>query len=603
MSTKQPQHFIDVLKKCKQSSKEAVENLEGFSEFKKYMHVQRPVEEELEQHIKEAYISPEARLILVCGGVGDGKSHILSYLKNKYSYLNDESLFYLHNDATESFSPKRTSIETLSNVLQPFSDRGLEAGGNQNIILAINLGALNNFVDSEEGKSFSRLKAYVYQKKILESVIADEVSPDDHVFRYINFSDYHMYQLTEQGPKSDYIKGIFKKISQKTEENPFYQAYLKDREEDREYAVKNPIIQNYELLQYEDVQDRITSLLIQVMVKEKLIISTRALLDFVYNLLVPSVMENMSHNQIVEYVRGQDFKDYVGCLLPFQIFEKVDASAIHQAIDQINPTRIRTEQMDQFLIEFKSLKEGAGLFANHINVSRLPYLSRSLFQNSPWRNPNPDGKEKDFKRRLIKLFVYLYYFLPKEEHNFFIDETYEQFMKYLFYWNKKDISKLAKLYKDEVREAIYKWNGEANGDLVYVQIGQPQTQYHALQKLEIEPHIDKRSVLSHTELFKFLPMLTIYFKTKNVSYESDSAIPSIDIDFSLYALLIRIKNGYRPNKKDKFQFIKFVEFIEKLNHSGNKKNEIVFESKQFGKSTRYRLQYDETFDQYSFMET
>lgn len=199
--------------------------------------------------------------------------------------------------------------------------------------------------------------------------------------------------------------------------------------------------------------------------------------------------------------------------------------------------------------------------------------------------------------------MYIYITSSLRRNIVFVDETYEQFMRYLFYWNKRDISKLANLYKGEVRDAIYKWNGEANGDLVYVQIGQPQTQYHALQKLEIDPHIDKRSVLSHSELFKFLTMMTIQFKTKNVTYESDATVPSIDVDYSLYALIIRIKNGYRPNKKDKFQFIKFVEFIEKLNNSGNQKNEIIFESKQFGKSTRYRLQYDETFDQYSFMET
>lgn len=601
MNTILPQHLIDVLKKCKQSSKEAVENLESFSDFKKYMHIQRPVEIELEQHINEAHTSPEARLILVCGGVGDGKSHILSYLQNKLSFLKDKSIFYLHNDATESFSPRKTSIETLASVLQSFSDQGLEAGENKNIVLAVNLGALNNFIDSEEGKAFSRLKAYVYQKRILDSVISDEASPDDHIFKYVNFSDYHMYQLTENGPKSDYLKGIFEKVTQKTDDNPFYQAYLKDYEEDKEIAAKNPIIQNYELLQHDDVQDKIISLLIQVMVKEKLIISTRALLDFVYNLLVPSVMENMSHKRITEYVREQEFMDYVTCLLPFQIFEKTDASAIHKAIDQINPTRIRTERLDQYLIEFKSLKEGAGLFANHINIGRLPYFSKSLFQNSPWRNPDP--KEQSNKPRLIKLFVYLYYFIPKEEHNSFWDGTYDQFMKYLFYWNNRDISKLVKLYKEDVREAIYKWNGEANGDLVYVQVGQPQTKYYALQKMEIEPHISKVSPLPEVELFKFLTMMTIQFRTKNATYSSDATIPTIDIDFSLYALLIRIKNGYRPNKKDKFQFIKFVEFIDKLNNSGNQKNEIVFESKQFGKSTRYRLQYDETFDQYSFMET
>jgi DNA phosphorothioation-dependent restriction protein DptF len=600
MNTVEPQHFINILNKCKQSSKEAVENLESFNEFKQYMHIQRPVEIELERHILDAHTSTCARLILVCGGVGDGKSHILSYLKDKHPFLNDETIFYLHNDATESFSPTKTSIETLAKVLKPFSDIGLEVGGIKSIILAINLGALNNFIDSEEGKAFSRLKAYVYQKKILESVISDEVSSDDHIFKYVNFSDYHMYELTENGPRSVYIKGIFQKVTQKMNDNPFYQTYLRDYESDPEIAAKNPIIQNYELLQHEDVQDKVISLIIEVMIKEKLIISMRALLDFIYNLLVPSVMENRDHKRICEYVRDQKFMDYVMCLLPFQIFGRVDATVIHQALDRLSPTRTRTEQLDQFLIEFKSLKEGADLFADNIDLSRLPYFSKFLFTNSPWRIQ--DDKDQGYKQRLIKLFVYLYYLIPKEEHDCFVDKTYEQFMKYLYHWNKDDISKLAKLYKDDVRDAIYKWNGEANGDLLYVQVGQPQTQYYALQKLEIEPYVHRVSPLNETNLFKFLTMMTIQFKTKNATYSSDSEIPTIDIDYSLYALLIRIKNGYRPNKKDKFQYIKFVEFIDKLNNSGSPKNELVFESKNFGKSNRYRLQYDTTFDQYTFME-
>ncbi|PZD93007.1 DNA phosphorothioation-dependent restriction protein DptF [Paenibacillus sambharensis] len=601
MNTTQSPHLIDILKKCRQSSKEAVENLESFSEFKKYMHVPRPVEAELEQRINEAFQSPRACLVLVCGGVGDGKSHILSYLKDKHPFLKDESAFYLHNDATESFAPKKTSIETLTTILQPFSDVGLEAGSTRNIVLAINLGALNNFIDSEEGSAFTRLKEYVKQKRILESVIDEETSPDDQIFKYVNFSDYHMYQLTESGPKSDYIKGIFQKVTQKTDDNPFYQAYLRDYADDRELAARNPIIQNYELLQHEDVQDKIIHLLIQIMIKEKLIISTRALLDFIYSMLVPSVMENMSHKRVSEFVLELDFQEYVGCLLPFQVFEKADASSLHQAIDRVNPTKIRTEQLDQYLIEFKSIKDGNLLFINHIDISRLPYFSNSILQHNPWSGSSL--KDQGYKQRLIKLFVYLYYFIPKVEHNFFRDETFEKFMMYLFHWNKRDIGKLAKLYKEDVSDAIYRWNGETNGDLVYVQVGQPQTQYYSLQKLEIEPHITRNSPLEDKELFKFLTMMTIQFKAKNTIYVSDMEFPTIEIDFSLYRLLIKIKNGYRPNKKDKFQFIKFVEFIDKLSNAGSHVNEIIFESKQFGKSTRYRLQYDETFDQYSFMET
>ena len=39
----------------------------------------------------------------MCGSVGDGKSHIISYFKNRYP--NEMSHFTLHNDATESLEP------------------------------------------------------------------------------------------------------------------------------------------------------------------------------------------------------------------------------------------------------------------------------------------------------------------------------------------------------------------------------------------------------------------------------------------------------------------------------------------------------------------
>lgn len=596
-------HFIDVLRRCKQSSKEAVENLETFSSFKKYMHVQRPVEAELESLINDAHLSSGPCLILVCGGVGDGKSHILSYLKDKHSFLSDSSHFYLHNDATESFSPRKTSIETLASVLSPFSDRGLSEQSNKKIILAINLGALNNFIDSEEGKDFSRLREYVQKKKILESVIEDFPTEDDHIFKYVNFSDYHMYQLTESGPKSSYIRDIFRKVSQKTDDNPFYQAYLRDIEENRDVASKNPVIHNYELFQHEDIQEKIIDLLIEAMVKEKLIISTRGLLDFIYSIMVPSPMENLDHIQINDYVESLDFKSYTASLLPFQLFEKVDASSIHQALNRINPTCRRTEKLDQHLIDFKSRKDGADLFVEYIDTARLPYFSESLNSHSPWKNTENSKENQKFKQQIIKLFVYLYYLIPEEEHPSFQDQTYDQFMKYLYYWNKREFSKLSRLYRDDVREAIYKWNGEGNGDLVYIQIGQPQTQYYALQKLEIEPYVVRTTSITNETIFKFLTVMTLKFKTKNSQYSEENSIASIDVDYSLYSLLIQIKNGYRPNKKDKFQFIKFVEFINKLSSAGNQKEEIVFESKQFGKTTRYRLKYDETFEQYSFMET
>jgi DNA phosphorothioation-dependent restriction protein DptF len=90
--------LIEELRKLKESSKEAVENIEFFSSFKVYMHVNRKVEDELFKLINSSSNSSISQLILVCGGVGDGKSHLISFLKKMNPQLVDK--FYIHNDAT-----------------------------------------------------------------------------------------------------------------------------------------------------------------------------------------------------------------------------------------------------------------------------------------------------------------------------------------------------------------------------------------------------------------------------------------------------------------------------------------------------------------------
>lgn len=592
--------LVSALKKCKQSSKEAVENLSLFSDFKEYMHVQRPVEIELERLINSAHDSITSQLILVCGGVGDGKSHIMSYLKKRLSFLNDDNEFYLHNDATESFEPQKTSIQTLAEVLSGFSDEGLRRGNTKKIILAINLGALNNFIDSDEGEEFTDLRNYVIKEGILDSTISNNDFDSQSVFQYINFSDYHMFQLTSEGPKSDYIKEIFRNVSQNKSGNGFYESYIKNCKTGCPAASKCPIKQNFELFQNESIQDKIIELLIQAIVKEKLIISTRALLNFIHDLIVPSIFESAPDLQVINNIIKQPFNEYVSCLLPMLLFEKSDISPINRALYNISPLKQRTEALDNHYIKFRSREDGADMFVENINIDMLPYLSSELKHNSPWTNVSKSNNE-EFKERLVKLFVYLYYLIPKNEHKYFDDGDYVQFMKYLFYWNIEDTSKLSKLYKEEVRDAIYKWNGEGSGDMIYVQIGQAQTQYRSLQRLEIEPSITQQTPKLKSELFKFLPFMTLVYKPKGNLHQDESNV-KIELDYSLYCLLVRIRNGYRPNKKDKLEFIKFVEFVERLSNYGYQKEEIIFERKHSSKTIMFTLKYDSMFNQYSFSE-
>ena len=72
--------LVEELRKLKKSSLEAVDSEKEFSAFKQYMHIHRKVEDDLISTIKLAKSLPGKCLILVCGNVGDGKSHLISYL-------------------------------------------------------------------------------------------------------------------------------------------------------------------------------------------------------------------------------------------------------------------------------------------------------------------------------------------------------------------------------------------------------------------------------------------------------------------------------------------------------------------------------------------
>ena len=135
--------FISTLAKLKSSSLEAVESSKSLSDFKKYMHIEREVQRQFEKHLMNIQDNESSELLLLCGSVGDGKSHILSYYNEKYPEV--MSKFTIHNDATASFYKNKPAIESLREVLENFSDQKIEES-NEKLILAINLGTLNNFI-------------------------------------------------------------------------------------------------------------------------------------------------------------------------------------------------------------------------------------------------------------------------------------------------------------------------------------------------------------------------------------------------------------------------------------------------------------------------
>src|SRR5699024_10536120 len=132
----QYQMFIPRLDVLRTSSQESVVHADSFGPFREYMHVKRPIQQAFENTLEDIKSKEEPQLILLCGSVGDGKSHLLAYMRSKKPELTEGIM--IHNDSTESFNPQENSLDTLEYILKHFDDEQDQKKA-QHTVIAINL--------------------------------------------------------------------------------------------------------------------------------------------------------------------------------------------------------------------------------------------------------------------------------------------------------------------------------------------------------------------------------------------------------------------------------------------------------------------------------
>jgi len=583
--------LISILNKLKTSSKEAVEGTDKFSDFKDYMHVDREVQTEFEGLIKQSNNIDKAQLLLVCGSVGDGKSHLISYFKkNKTKIINN---FSIHNDATESLDPKKTSVETLNDILKDFSDDNI-GNNTRKLILAINLGTLTNFIDSEYGNGFTRLKKYVENQKILQQDIGDNKFNKDSYFQCINFTDFHMYTLTSEGPKSKYIKDIFDKVFSKQSNNYFYKEYKSACCNGCINYSRCPIKENYENLLQDTVKDSIIQKLIETIVKNKVIISTRALLNFIYDILVDSSLDNITEEKLLKKVLKYNFIDYLKSLTANIIYDNKDASNIIASMNIIDPLNIRNERIDELLVNLNNTERIFDYFKTYVdnNVEHLYYKILVLDENLEIVKKEKLKKDQvELKQYIIRFFFRITSIMGKKTINIFNDDVYNKYMNYLYNSNRRDRDEM-KVLLTFVKKIVYKWNGPKlqNGQ-IHLSIGKNQSKFKVYENLEFDGIIEGISS-EETTLHKFINTINLTYQTKN-SFEK---FVKINIDYLLFDLMDKVKAGYRPNKSDKNNFINFVDFVKKVQEYGSYKEKIFFDRKIGNKTRKFELKIDEYGD-------
>lgn len=543
--------FVDELNRLRKSSSDSIDGIGKFDDFKKYMHVSRSAEEDLIEILHKIEISGKKSLVLLCGSAGDGKSHLLSYLKNDLRLLDN---YVVYNDATESSAPSKTAIETLNEALQGFSDENLDLPGD-NFILAINLGVLSNFVESSYGDSFKQLHEYVINSNILTNQLNEKGYEENSAFQHVSFSDYHMYNLTAQGIKPEYVEKILEKIFIMDEENPFYIVYNNNCQ-DCPLSEKCPVKHNFEFLANKKNRNYVANALVEVTIKDKEILTTREILNYIYDIVVAQSfnykkMARSSTNEV------SFLKEYISDTTLSLMYEYTDKSLLLNQLRKYDPLLERSEQDDEDAISYYVSSDVSKEVTNVIG--RESY-SKVLCQTSAIEKINSD---KILKAQLFNVLERL----KKIQVGKKSDDAYSSFLSTLYYFNTGTKKKYGELY-GLVEEAIIQWWG--NEDRDHICFDDLHEGIALYEHIEFEPYLDDSTSIQKTdELQRFLPFITVKYENK----KTGEVIP-LDIDYSLYEMIYKLAAGYIQTAEDRNNHADFISFIQKILRTGSADKEV-----------------------------
>lgn len=533
VSEKGNNSFLKELDVLRTSSQESVVHSDTFGLLRKYMHVKRPIEVKFEQILQGIVTETEPQLILLCGSVGDGKSHLLSYINSEKPELFKD--VYVHNDSTESFSPNENSIDTLSKLLSHFNEH--DSTPRKHTVIAINLGVLQKFYTYQrERGQFRSLCNFIEDTGVFSDLTNVTVASGN--FHMLNFSETQPYAITKEGTHSSFFMELIGKVTVKSDRNPFYAAWQADLDKGN----RTIIHENYALLQNEGIKKTIVQILIEAMIKYKVFISTRSFYNFIYEILVPARSE----------IKSLETEYETGDMLPNLMFSHPERSSLLEAISKLDPVKRRTKELDKLNSEF-IMSTSPTNFVKEIFPDEI--------MKTYWKDL--DDTNINNQTQYSKLLIRQYLLVNGYSEN----KRFSEFIWYLYAYYNGDGGKLGELF-NLIKIAVYKWKGSPCNDHIYIS---PLTdQYRLATKIEIEAIVDEAVFRSmqREEIDCFSPFLRIGFQQGEQKH-------LFELDYKLYVLLMKISEGYRPGWQELQDALQFSEFHDQLIKSADKTKELL----------------------------
>lgn len=506
--------------KLSMQSKSAIVDEEEFDDFKHEMHIHRTIEDQFEEKINESLLTRPKSLLLIVGNVGDGKSHMLSYMTQKYAATFKDKNVRIHNDATETDSPTRTSIQTMLKVLAPYSDRNLGNNRSDRLIVAINLGILTNLMaELEKTNQFNHLLAYIEESKVLEKRQYEELA--HKYFDMVSFNAEERFTLNDGKLESRLYQEALNRVFQEDPKNIFYQAY----QADQAAGIDSVLHRNYDFVLRDSVKETLVYLLIRAEIEYKEIISVRDLFNFFYDICLP--------------IEGtKEAESY----LPYLLFESPQASHLLNLMHLSDPAKSQSRIINELAIELYHAPD------TYEEVTQRLAGDSEIFAKVFHAI---QGKEKDQSSLKVNFDDYLktylrVLFLADHDHIIFNNEIFKSYLAlYEQVKNRKNYSELMKL----IEHAMERWNGES---LKRKYMVKNTSNHHVKLLVDLDLKPDRPLVVDNE--------IIIPFEVSGQAYD-------LAIDYQVYHILKKVENGYFLKDEDYQKAVRFDRFVAfYLNH-------------------------------------
>lgn len=527
------------LRRLCHGSQEAVQNGSGLNELDKYLHVERPIEKTIKESLNKIR-ALSGGMILLVGSAGDGKSHMISTLKEEY---ND---FHFLNDATEGCSPSMTAVETLKYAMEEFSDEKI-ADTSEKLFVAINYGKLLDFIEDSDIKvNFRELTSCVEEMKpITES--------ENKRIIIISLSHLQSFELnlesTNKPVDSYFMNSVLDKIVAKSKDNKFYQAYLEDKQKQGLFSLDSidPIQLNFEILSEQSVRDSIVQMIIESIIRYDLIVSPRDFLDFIYSILV-----------FPGWKEFNETKDFFKAVLPSLLYNTSN-NKIQKAIAHLDPLKISSYEHDKELSFLFSLQEYNDKLITKGKIALNAELSLSLKNIMPKFIANNNKYKVELSGLILRMqHIFSYHSESK---------AYIEFLRCLQGYYKED-SMVYEVMDELVKNVIPRHYGSYYSDNDLIPLNIQGKKYKIFARLTM-PTAEFFPSYNSSQPYVFEKFIKLYY-----DFRVDDPIELV-MDFHLYEHLYELREGKLATSYEGERNLNFSNFVRVISGFSDASQEVI----------------------------